>query len=169
MRQLRKIYCVLEFSHDLIIIGSQEILNFCDCFLQYDAIFKCVLSFFSKKTLSFSSDDVCELFFKRKRRYERSKKLSESLIKLLRNKSLIYTIKPTSSSAYKIQSNNDVNLDHKASIYANENEREKKFIHKKMIENTGSCTQKQFCVRATHTQLFILHMDNFFDLILLQI
>ena len=156
MRQLQKIYCVLEFSHDLIIIGSQEILNFCDGFLQYDAIFKCVLSFFSKKTLSFSSDDVCELFFKRKRRYERSKKLSESLIKLLRNKSLIYTIKPTSSSAYKIQSNNDVNLDHKASIYANENEREKKFIHKKKSSKIPEVVLKSSFVseRRTHNFLF---------------
>lgn len=95
-------------------------------------------------------------FFLRKRRYERSKKLSQSLIKLLRNKSLIYTIKPTSSSAYKIQSNNDVNLDHKASIYANENEREEKFIHKKkIIEKYRKLYSKVvLCQSNAHTTFF---------------
>lgn len=69
-------------------------------------------------------------FFLRKRRYERSKKLSQSLIKLLRNKSLIYTIKPTSSSAYKIQSNNDVNLDHKTYMRMRMSERKNSFTKK---------------------------------------
>lgn len=119
-----------------------------------------IIFIFPKKALSFSSDDVCwgGFFFLRKRRYERSKKLSQSLIKLLRNKSLIYTIKPTSSSAYKIQSNNDVNLDHKASIYANENEREEKFIHKKkIIEKYRKLYSKVvLCQSNAHTTFFLL-------------